>query len=59
MRFRKMQLERLYSLVKENEERFYKALKQDLNKPRLEAFTGDIAPVLDECLYFLEVNLLN
>ncbi|CEI85843.1 Putative Aldehyde dehydrogenase [Rhizopus microsporus] len=54
MRFRKMQLERLYSLVKENEERFYKALKQDLNKPRLEAFTGDIAPVLDECLYFLE-----
>lgn len=59
MWFRKMQLERLYSLVKENEERFYKALKQDLNKPRLEAFTGDIAPALDECLYFLEVNLLN
>ncbi|CEG64057.1 Putative Aldehyde dehydrogenase [Rhizopus microsporus] len=54
MWFRKMQLERLYSLVKENEERFYKALEQDLNKPRLEAFTGDIAPALDECLYFLE-----
>ncbi|KAG0173771.1 Aldehyde dehydrogenase [Apophysomyces sp. BC1015] len=51
--WRKFQLERLYWLVKDNEKRFYEALALDMNKPRTEALTGDIGPVLEECLYFL------
>jgi hypothetical protein len=54
--FRKRQLERLHALVEENEEKFYEALRKDLNKPKIEALSGDIAPVLDECLYFLDVK---
>ncbi|KAG0174009.1 Aldehyde dehydrogenase [Apophysomyces sp. BC1034] len=54
MTHRKTQLQNLYLLVKNNEERFYQALAQDMNKPRNEAFSGDICPVLEECLYFLE-----
>ncbi|KAI8886941.1 aldehyde dehydrogenase [Backusella circina FSU 941] len=52
--WRKFQLERLYALVKENEEKLIEALYKDMKKPRNEAFSGDIAPVLDECLYFLD-----
>ncbi|KAI9008897.1 Aldehyde/histidinol dehydrogenase [Phycomyces nitens] len=51
--FRKAQLKRLYSLVKENEARLCEALSKDLNKPYTEALTGDICPTLDECTYFL------
>ena len=29
-----------------------------MNKPRTEALSGDIAPCLEECLYFLDVCLL-
>ncbi|CAO3618492.1 unnamed protein product [Mucor hiemalis] len=54
IKFRKAQLQRLFDLVAENEERFYDALSKDMNKPRNEAMSGDIAPVLDECLYFLD-----
>jgi acyl-CoA reductase-like NAD-dependent aldehyde dehydrogenase len=53
--WRKFQLERLYALVKENEERIVEALYKDMKKPRIEAFSGDVAPVLDECLYFIDV----
>lgn len=56
IKFRKAQLQRLFDLVAENEERFYDALSKDMNKPRNEAMSGDIAPVLDECLYFLDVK---
>ncbi|KAF7724787.1 aldehyde dehydrogenase 3, member A2 [Apophysomyces ossiformis] len=52
--YRKRQLENLYNLVKDNEERLYRALEQDMRKPRNEAFSGDVCPVLEECLYFLE-----
>ncbi|KAI8369621.1 Aldehyde/histidinol dehydrogenase [Radiomyces spectabilis] len=52
--WRKFQLERLYSLVKDNEERFYEALAKDMNKPRVEALSGDISPVLEECIYFID-----
>jgi hypothetical protein len=58
LKWRKFQLQRLYDLVSENEERFYEALKKDMNKPRNEAMSGDTAPVLDECLYFLDVSVL-
>ncbi|KAI9263265.1 Aldehyde/histidinol dehydrogenase [Phascolomyces articulosus] len=54
LKFRKQQLQRLYDLVKDNEERFYEALAKDMNKPRTEALSGDIAPSLEECLYFLD-----
>lgn len=53
IKFRKAQIQRLFDLVSENEERFYEALAKDMNKPRNEAMGGDIAPVLDECLFFL------
>ncbi|ORY97429.1 Aldehyde/histidinol dehydrogenase [Syncephalastrum racemosum] len=52
--FRKLQLQRLYEMIAENEERFYDALVKDMNKPRTEALSGDIAPVLEECLYFID-----
>ncbi|KAI8354674.1 Aldehyde/histidinol dehydrogenase, partial [Blakeslea trispora] len=51
---RKQQLQQLYRLVKENEEAFHEALAKDLRKPLHESFSGEIAPVLDECLYFIE-----
>lgn len=54
--FRKFQIQQLYDLVKNNEERLYEALAKDMNKPRSEALSGDIAPVLEECLYFLDVS---
>lgn len=54
IKFRKAQIQRLFDLVSENEERFYEALAKDMNKPRNEAMGGDIAPVLDECLFFLD-----
>ncbi|KAG2203099.1 hypothetical protein INT47_004906 [Mucor saturninus] len=58
---RKFYLERLYNLVKENEEQFYVALAKDLNKSRAEALASEISPVLEECVYFLNnfENLTN
>ncbi|KAI8092472.1 Aldehyde/histidinol dehydrogenase [Halteromyces radiatus] len=52
--WRKFHVQRLYDLVKQNEERFYEALAKDMNKPRMEAFVGDISPVLEECIYYLD-----
>lgn len=56
---RKFYLERLYSLVKDNEERFYTALAKDLHKSRAETLASEISPVLEECAYFLNVILCN
>lgn len=56
LKWRKFQLSRLYDLIKENEEKFYQALAKDMNKPLNEAMSGDVAPILDECLYFIDVN---
>ncbi|ORX52739.1 aldehyde dehydrogenase [Hesseltinella vesiculosa] len=52
--YRKFQIQQLYNMVAHNEERIYEALAKDMNKPRSEAMSGDIAPVLEECLYFLD-----
>ncbi|KAI9323631.1 Aldehyde/histidinol dehydrogenase [Dichotomocladium elegans] len=54
MFWRKFQLNRLYSMVKDHEEKFYEALAKDLGKPRHEALMGDISPLLEECLYFID-----
>ncbi|GAN08711.1 aldehyde dehydrogenase, dimeric NADP-preferring-like [Mucor ambiguus] len=54
IKWRKFQLQRLYDMVSENEEKLYEAMAKDMHKPRNEAMGGDIAPVLDECLYFLD-----
>lgn len=43
-------------MVSQNEELLFEAMAKDMNKPRNEAMSGDIAPVLDECLYFLDVS---
>lgn len=56
LQWRKVQIQRMYDMVSENEERLMQALKMDMNKPANEAMSGDIAPVLDECLYFLKVK---
>lgn len=58
LKWRKHQLQRLHALVAENEERLVEAMYFDMNKPRNEALVGDIAPVLDECLYFIDVCML-
>ncbi|KAI8066700.1 Aldehyde/histidinol dehydrogenase [Gongronella butleri] len=54
LRWRRLNIERIHDMVKENEEKFYDALAKDMGKPRLEAFTGDINPVLEECVYYLD-----
>ncbi|KAI7898292.1 Aldehyde/histidinol dehydrogenase [Cokeromyces recurvatus] len=54
LKWRKLQLQRLYDLVSENEDKLYEALSKDMNKPLNEAMSGDIAPILDECLYFID-----
>ncbi|KAI8332171.1 Aldehyde/histidinol dehydrogenase [Choanephora cucurbitarum] len=51
---RKQQLHQLYRLVEENQEAIHEALAQDLRKHKHEVFSGEIAPVLDECLYFIK-----
>ena len=56
--YRKKQLQRLYDLVKENEALLLKALHKDLRKHAVESIGGEIAPVTEECLWFLEVNWL-
>ncbi|CAO3621116.1 unnamed protein product [Cunninghamella blakesleeana] len=52
--WRKFHIERIYDMVKQNEERFYEALAKDMNKPRTEAFVGDINNVLEECIFYLD-----
>ncbi|KAI9482799.1 MAG: Aldehyde/histidinol dehydrogenase [Benjaminiella poitrasii] len=54
LKWRKSQLQQLYNLVSENENRLYEAMAKDMSKPLNEAMSGDIAPVLDECLYFID-----
>ncbi|KAI9345914.1 Aldehyde/histidinol dehydrogenase [Pilaira anomala] len=54
LQWRKVQIQRLYDLIYENEDRLVQAMKLDMNKPLNEAVGGDIAPVLDECLFFLK-----
>ncbi|KAI8138040.1 Aldehyde/histidinol dehydrogenase [Fennellomyces sp. T-0311] len=54
MYWRKFQLSRLYQLVKDHEEKFYEALAKDMGKSRHEALMGDISPLLEECLYFMD-----
>ncbi|RCI01893.1 Aldehyde dehydrogenase [Rhizopus stolonifer] len=54
MNRRKQQIQQLYNLVHDNEQKLCEALVKDMNRPQTEALTGDIAPVLDECLYFLD-----
>ncbi|KAI7858552.1 Aldehyde/histidinol dehydrogenase [Circinella umbellata] len=53
MYWRKFQLHRLYQMVHDHEEKFYEALAKDMGKTRHEALMGDISPLLEECLYFL------
>jgi len=52
--YRKKQLQRLYDLVKENEALLLKALHKDLRKHAVESIGAEIAPVTEECLWFLE-----
>lgn len=58
MYWRKFQLNRLYSMVKDHEEAFYEALAKDMGKSRHEALMGDISPLLEECLYFLDASII-
>lgn len=56
--WRKFYIERIHDMVKQNEERFMEALAKDMNKPRVEAFVGDINCVLEECVFYLDVSLI-
>lgn len=56
---RKFYMELLYSLVKDNEERFYIALTKELNKSRADTLASEISPVLEECVYFLKVRFMH
>ncbi|CAM0140449.1 hypothetical protein VKS41_006464 [Umbelopsis sp. WA50703] len=52
--YRKKQLKRLYDLIKDNEALLLKALHKDLRKHAVESIGAEIAPVTEECLWFLE-----
>ncbi|KAG6867507.1 hypothetical protein C0993_001900, partial [Termitomyces sp. T159_Od127] len=54
LEWRKQQLLQLARLVQENADAFAEALAADLGKPRLEAFLGEIGPVLDKALTCVE-----
>lgn len=56
--YRKKQLKQLYNLVTENEALLFAALRKDLRKHEVESIGGEIAPVAEECLWFLEVRAL-
>jgi hypothetical protein len=56
--YRKKQLKQLYNLVTENEALLFAALRKDLRKHEVESIGGEIAPVAEECLWFLEVCAL-
>jgi acyl-CoA reductase-like NAD-dependent aldehyde dehydrogenase len=49
-------LKRLYDLIKDNEALLLKALHKDLRKHAVESIGAEIAPVTEECLWFLEVR---
>lgn len=50
MEWRKQQLLQLARMAQENADAFAEALAADLGKPRLEAFVGEICPVLEKAL---------
>ncbi|KAF7726630.1 aldehyde dehydrogenase 3, member A2 [Apophysomyces ossiformis] len=52
--FRREQLENLQRLLLENKEELMDAVWKDLHKHKLEADTGEIAPIVDEILYMLK-----
>ncbi|KAG6878667.1 hypothetical protein C0992_007735 [Termitomyces sp. T32_za158] len=54
LEWRKQQLIHLAKLVQENADAFAEALAADLGKPRLEAFAGEIGPVLERTLTCVE-----
>jgi aldehyde dehydrogenase (NAD+) len=52
--FRITQLEKLYSIIRSSDDLILKALYEDMKKPRLEAYAGEIALVLNEIRYALK-----
>ena len=52
--FRKSQLDKLWSLITENEDRIHKALASDLHKPTFEAFATETGQVLSEIRHALQ-----
>ena len=52
--WRVQRLERLRSLIRENEEQILSALASDLGKPRFEAYVSEIAVVLAEIEHTLK-----
>ena len=52
--WRRRQLERLIALMRENEERIFEALTQDMGKPREEAYGAEIGTVVGETEYTLK-----
>ena len=58
--FRKKSLEKLKTIILENQEELLAALHKDLRKPTFEAYTSEIALVLTELNYFIKnINKLN
>lgn len=54
LKFRKIQLKKLYSWIKENQEEIHSALKTDLGKSGFEAFMCETGLVLSEISYMLK-----
>ncbi|XP_053708754.1 aldehyde dehydrogenase family 3 member B1 [Synchiropus splendidus] len=52
--FRRSQLVKLKTLIKENEERFLQALHQDLAKPKFEAILSEVDMVVNELVYAID-----
>ncbi|MEZ4814764.1 MAG: aldehyde dehydrogenase [Bdellovibrionota bacterium] len=52
--FRKEQLQNLMTLVRKNQERFFAALREDLNKPEMESVASETGAVVEEIKFTLK-----
>src|SRR5262245_44198326 len=52
--WRRTQLEAILTMLDENEEEFVRALKEDLGRPAMEAFTADIGATRTEVKHILK-----
>lgn len=52
--FRKEQLQNLLTMVRKNQDRFFAALRTDLNKPEMESLASETASVVEEIKFTLK-----
>ncbi|WP_144282860.1 aldehyde dehydrogenase [Chryseobacterium echinoideorum] len=54
LNFRKMYLEKMYDLIKKNENYLYEAIEKDFGKSKFDTFTTEISFILNDITYYLK-----